>query len=303
MFGAIGEDQSEATLEAAWECGIRYFDTAPHYGAGLSEQRFGHALRRRPRDSFVLSTKVGRVLTPDPSFTEGPPPFSNGLPFRARYDYSADGARRSIEDSLQRMGLSRIDVVYIHDMAEDAHGAGWKDLLRDALLGAGRALTRMRDEGVIRAWGLGVNRVEACEAALEMGDPDIFLIAGRYSLLDRTAARTLFPLCQKRGVAVVVGGPFNSGLLAGGTTFDYVDAPADIAAKRDRLRAICERHHVDLRAAALQFCAAHPVVSAVIPGSKDPAKVRQNAGFMVATVPTDLWADLRAEGFFADEVS
>jgi D-threo-aldose 1-dehydrogenase len=266
MFGAIAEDQAEATLEAAWECGIRYFDTAPHYGAGLSEQRFGHALRRRPRDSFVLSTKVGRVL------------------------------------SLQRMGLARIDIVYIHDMAEDAHGAGWRDLLRDALLGAGCALTRMRDEGLIRAWGLGVNRVEACEAALEMGDPDIFLIAGRYSLLDRTAAHALFPLCQRRGVEVVVGGPFNSGLLAGGTNFDYADAPTEIAAKRDRLRVICERHHVDLRAAALQFCAAHPVVSAVIPGSKDPVKVRQNAGFMAASIPSDLWADLRAEGFLTEEV-
>jgi len=301
MFGGVGEDQAEATLEAAWECGIRYFDTAPHYGAGLSEQRFGHSLRRRPRDSFVLSTKIGRVLTPDPSVTDGPPPFNNGLPFRARYDYSADGARRSVEDSLQRMGLARIDIVYIHDIAEDAHGGGWRDLLRDALRGAGHALSRMRDEGLIRAWGLGVNRVEACEAALEMGEPDIFLIAGRYSLLDRSAAHTLFPLCLKRGVSVVVGGPFNSGLLAGGTNFDYVDAPADVVAKRERLRAICERHHVDLRAAALQFCAAPPVVSAVIPGSKDPAKVRQNAGFMAARIPSDLWADLREEGFLTDE--
>jgi D-threo-aldose 1-dehydrogenase len=301
MFGAISEDQADATLDAAWSSGIRYFDTAPHYGAGLSEQRFGRALRQRPRDAFVLSTKVGRLLTPDPAVTTGPPPFDSGLPFRARYDYSADGALRSVEDSLQRMGLARLDVVYIHDIAEDAHGAGWKDLLRQAMDGAGLALSRLRDQGVIRAWGLGVNRVEACQAALEMGDPDVFLLAGRYSLLDRSALRGLFPSCQERGVPVVIGGPFNSGLLAGGRTFDYVDARPDIVAKRDRLLEVCGRHEVDLRAAAVRFCAAHPVVCSVIPGSRDPGRVRQNVALMQAPIPAAFWAELRALGLLGPD--
>src|ERR1700712_4171885 len=210
MFAAVDEATAEATLVAAWDANIRYYDTAPHYGAGLSEHRFGAVLRGYPRDSFVLSTKVGRVLKPDPTILSGPPPFETGLPFRAEYDYSADGTLRSIEDSLQRMGLARIDVVYVHDIAEDAHGPAWRDRFAEAMRGAGRALIRLREEGVIRAWGLGVNRVEACEAALEQSDPDVFLLAGRYTLLDHSALSTLFPHCAARDVKVVIGGPFNS---------------------------------------------------------------------------------------------
>lgn len=294
MFAAVSEATAAATLEAAWTSGIRYFDTAPHYGAGLSEHRFGAVLRQQPRDAYVLSTKLGRLLTPDPSVLSGPPPFNAGLPFRAAYDYSADGAMRSIEDSLQRLGLARIDIVYIHDIAEDAHGPNWREPFALAMKGAGQALTRLRAEGVIRAWGLGVNRVEACEAALEQSDPDVFLLAGRYSLLDHTAHTRLFPACANRGVSVVVGGPFNSGLLAGGAHFDYVEASPEILARRSRLQAICAEHGVDIRAAALQFCAAHPVVSCVIPGSKDPGKVVQNATLMREAIPGAFWGALRA---------
>jgi D-threo-aldose 1-dehydrogenase len=295
MFGAIDEGQATGAMLAAWECGIRYFDTAPHYGAGLSEHRFGAVLRQLPRDSFVLSSKVGRVLTPDPAVTAGPWPFEAGLPFRARYDYSADGTSRSIEDSLQRLGLARLDVVYVHDIAEDAHGPHWRETLAQAMRGAGQALTRLREEGVILAWGLGVNRAEACLAALEEADPDLFLIAGRYSLLDQGALDTLFPACIGRGVHVVIGAPFNSGLLAGGAHYDYVDAPAPQRAARDRIAAVCHRHDVDVRAAALQFCAAHPVVCSVIPGSRHPNRVRQNAALMRAPIPQPFWTELKAE--------
>jgi len=293
MFAAVDEATAEATLCAAWDSGIRYFDTAPHYGAGLSEHRFGAMLRQRPRDAFVLSTKVGRVLTPDPTVLAGPPPFDAGLPFRARYDYSEDGVMRSIEDSLQRMGLARVDIVYIHDIAEDAHGPGWREPFAAAMKGAGQALIRLREQGVIRAWGLGVNRIEACDAALEQSDPDVFLLAGRYSLLDFSALHTLFPRCMTRGVRVVVGGPFNSGLLAGGAHFDYVPASAALLAKRARLQALCDQHGVDIRAAALQFCAAHPVVCAVIPGAKSPGKVVQNATLMRDPIPAAFWAALK----------
>jgi D-threo-aldose 1-dehydrogenase len=296
MFARIDEQTAEATMAAAWDEGIRYFDTAPHYGGGLSEHRFGHVLRQYSRDSFVLSTKVGRVLTPDPNIHAGPPPFDTGLPFRARYDYSADGARRSLEDSLQRLGLARADVVYIHDIAEDAHGPNWRQVFAEAMQGAGQALTRMREEGVIRAWGLGVNRVEACEAALEQSDPDLFLLAGRYTLLDHSALDTLFPACAARGVRVVVGGPYNSGLLAGGAHFDYVAPGTEQVRARDLIQSLCHAHKVDIRAAALQFCAAHPVVRAVIPGAKSAEKVRQNAALMCQPIPPGFWTDLKTHG-------
>ena len=299
MFNAVDEATAEATLQAAWDSGIRHFDTAPHYGAGLSEHRFGHVLRQRPRDAFVLSTKVGRLQVPDRNAPRSAQ-FIDALPFRPVYDYSADGTRRSVEDSLQRLGLSHIDIAYIHDIAEDAHGPAWEGLFDQAMDGAARALTRMREEGVIRAWGLGVNLAEPCLRALDRADPDVFLLAGRYSLIDHAALDALFPACAARGVHVVVGGPFNSGLLAGGTTFNYAEAaPAEVAA-RDRVAAVCARHGVDIRAAALQFCAAHPVVASVIPGAKGAARVRENAALMRAPIPAGFWAALKAEGLLPE---
>jgi D-threo-aldose 1-dehydrogenase len=197
---------------------------------------------------------------------------------------------------MQRLGMARIDVVYIHDCAEDHHGAHWKEAFRTAMEGAAVALTRLREEGVIRAWGLGVNLVEPCILALEQADPDVFLLAGRYSLLNQPALDDFFPRCAERGVHVVVGGPYNSGLIAGGTTFEYAEAPPDKVAARDRLRNIAEQHGVDLRAAALQFCAAHPVVAAVIPGTKNAERVRQNAELMKQPIPAAFWQELKSTG-------
>ncbi|MDY7232479.1 aldo/keto reductase [Hyalangium rubrum] len=296
MFNRVDDATAEGALLGAWESGIRYFDTAPMYGAGLSEHRFGHALRRFKRDEYVLSTKVGRMLTPDPKAPENLGPFIGVLPFRDSFDYSADGTRRSIEDSLQRLGMGRIDIAYIHDIAEDHHGPIWKEVFATAMQGAAKALTRLREEGVIRAWGLGVNRVEACQKALEESDPDVFLLAGRYSLLDLSALDTLFPACAARGVKVVVGGPFNSGLLAGGKTFEYAEAPAEQVAARDRIAAVCQQHGVDIKAAALQFCAAHPVVASVIPGAKSAERVRQNMELMRQPIPAAFWQALKQQG-------
>ena len=220
LFARVTDEQAEQTLSAAWEAGVRYFDTAPLYGAGLSEQRLGRSLARYPRDAFIVSTKVGRLLIPDASVPEVQNGYVGGQPFRVEYDYSADGVERSIDASLVRMGLERVDIVYIHDIAQDTHGEDWLRQYDIALKGAMRALSRLRDEGVIGAWGLGVNRVEPCLKALQDADPDIFLLAGRYSLLDTSALDELIPACETRGVRLVIGGPYNSGLLAGGTTFE-----------------------------------------------------------------------------------
>ncbi|MBM7406219.1 MULTISPECIES: aldo/keto reductase [Sphingomonas] len=294
MFDVVDEATAEAALVAAWDSGVRYFDTAPHYGSGLSEHRFGTVLRRYPREQFVLSTKVGRLLQPDASYPENPP-FKESLPFRVELDYSYDGVMRSIEDSYQRLGLAQIDIAFVHDLAADHLGDAWEEQFEIARTGAFRALAELRDQGVIKGWGLGVNRTEPCVRAIEQADPDVFLLAGRYSLLNQPALDRLFPLCAERGVHVVVGGPYNSGLLAGGRNFEYQEAPADMIAKRDRIAAICERHGADIRSAALQFCAAHPVVAAIIPGAKRPDKVRENARLMAATVPAAVWEELREE--------
>lgn len=294
MFEPVDEETAQASLLAAWDTGVRYFDTAPHYGSGLSEHRFGEVLRRYPRDEFVLSTKVGRLLRPDESRPENPP-FVDGLPFRVETDYSYDATMRSVEDSCQRLGLPRIDIAYVHDLAADHLGDAWEEQFEVARTGAFRALIELRDQGVIRGWGLGVNLTEPCIRALEQADPDVFLLAGRYSLLNQPALERLFPMCAERGVHVVVGGPYNSGLLAGGRTFEYQEAPPEMIEKRDRIRAICESHGADIRAAALQFCAAHPVVAAIIPGAKRREKVEENARLMAATVSPAVWQELKAE--------
>jgi D-threo-aldose 1-dehydrogenase len=295
MFDVVDEATAEAALVAAWDSGVRYFDTAPHYGSGLSEHRFGTVLRHYPRAAFVLSTKVGRLLRPDASRPENPP-FKEGLPFRVEVDYSYDATVRSIEDSCQRLGLAQIDIAYVHDLAPDHLGDAWTEQFEIARNGAFRALDDLRAQGVIKGWGLGVNRTEPCVRALEEADPDVFLLAGRYSLLNQPALERLFPMCAERGVHVVVGGPYNSGLLAGGRNFEYQEAPPEMIEKRDRIAAVCERHGADIRSAALQFCAAHPVVAAIIPGAKRPEKVIENARLMAATVPAAVWDDLRHEG-------
>ena len=267
----VPEEDAVACLAAAWDVGIRHYDTAPHYGAGLAEHRPGNALRGRPRDAYTLSTKVGRLLHAAPDTREMSQGFAHALPFRRTFDYTAAGTIRSLEDSHQRLGLNRFDIVYIHDCAEDWHGAAFKDRFAEAMAGAAKVLTAMRDRGEIRAWGMGLNLVEPALACLETERPDVFLIAGRYTLLDHTALQRLFPACAAKSVKVVLGGPYNSGLLAGGTTFNYVPAKPDMVARADAIRAICERHGTDIKAAALQF--AHTSgVAAVIPDRALPPK-------------------------------
>jgi D-threo-aldose 1-dehydrogenase len=298
MYHTTSDSAAQATVDAAWEAGIRYFDTAPHYGAGLSEHRFGSALRNRPRGEFTLSTKVGRLLLPA-STGEIAAPFVSALPFRRMLDYTADGVRRALEDSLQRLALGHIDIAYVHDLSPDQfsrsdfeHHFG----IAAGSKGAFAGLVKLREEGVIKAWGMGVNTVEPCLRALEVSDPDIFLLAGRYTLMETTPLAELFPLCAARGARVVLGGPFNSGFLAGGEHYDYAPASQEKRAQRERLRQVAARHGVDLVAAALQFGAAHPVVAATIPGASSPEHLRRNALMMGIAIPAAFWEELVAQG-------
>jgi D-threo-aldose 1-dehydrogenase len=301
MFHPLSEETADATLNAAWDAGFRYYDVSPHYGAGLAEQRFGRMLSGKPRDEYVLSTKVGRLLQPAGQ-PENAKPFVDELPNKRVPDYSADGARRSIEDSLERMGVDRLDVVFIHDVSEDQWGPQWREYFQQAMNGAAKALTQLRDEGVIRGWGLGVNLVEPCRLALEQSDPNVFLLAGRYSLLEYDEALdTLFPTCQARDVGVVVGGPFNSGVLAGGDHYEYDQIPPQVAQRREQLKAAAERCGVDLRAAALHFCLANPVVASVIPGTANPERPRQYMEYFNTQVPREFWQTLKRDGLLRED--
>jgi D-threo-aldose 1-dehydrogenase len=290
LFSTLSDETAHATLEAAWAAGIRAFDTAPHYGVGLSEQRMGRFLAGQPRDGYVLSTKVGRLLVPATGPVEGVESFYGTPPLTRVWDFSRDGALASIEASLGRLGTDRIDVVLIHDPDDHAE---------QALDGAYPALAELRDAGVIGAIGVGMNQAAMLEWFLPRTDLDCVLIAGRYSLLDGSAADRLLPECQRRGVAVLAGGVFNSGVLADpgpGATFDYQPAPAPLVERARRIAGICAGYGLPLGAVALQFVLRHPAVTAAIVGARSPAEITQDAGYLGLTVPDELFGQLSAEG-------
>ncbi|PFH12435.1 D-threo-aldose 1-dehydrogenase [Collimonas sp. PA-H2] len=308
MFRNIPEEEALATVDAAWEHGVRYFDTAPFYGAGLAEIRLGNALGKRRRDDYVLSTKVGRVILDeleDPAtrdLGEKGGLFEFGRPNKMINDYSADATLRSIEDSLKRLNTDRLDIVWVHDIAQDFYGDEWLAQFEIARTGAFRVLSRLRDEGVIKAWGLGVNRVEPCELTLDLSEaqPDGFLLAGRYTLLDHERAlQRLMPAAAKAGVDIVVGGPYSSGILTGGSHFEYQQAPAEIIARVERIKAIANRHQVSIKAAALQFSLANPAVAAVIPGASRPERIAEDAQALNAAIPDAFWQEIRQEKLVA----
>jgi D-threo-aldose 1-dehydrogenase len=301
-FAPLTGEQSDEVMHAAWAAGNRYFDTSPWYGLGLSERRMGHVLADQPREEFVISTKVGRLLSAAPSPQDRPKVMWKApSPFSFKYDYTADGTKRSIEDSLQRLGLAQIDVVFIHDLSPDHFGQEWTEQFDVAAKGAIPALTKMRDEGVIKGWGFGVNDVEPCLRALEVGEPDVFLLATQYSLVRHDAPLTeLFPKCEQRGVSIVVGAPFNSGLLAGKERYNYRNkVPPEIRQKANRIAAMAKEHGTDLRTASLQFCAAPKVVCSVIPGASSGKQVEENTKSMSAKIPSEFWAALKREKLIA----
>jgi D-threo-aldose 1-dehydrogenase len=297
LFTAVADDDARAAVDAAWDGGIRFFDTAPHYGLGLSERRLGAALRGRPRDEYVISTKIGRLLEPDPSSRPAPAgpaavggrdPEGFDVPgdLVRRFDYSADGVRRSLAASLSRLGLDRVDIALIHD--PDAHG---EQALREAY----PALERLRAEGVVRAIGVGMNQTEMLTRFIRETDIDVVLVAGRYTLLDHSAADELLPAALERGTSVIVGGVFNSGLLAAptpGATYDYQAAPGDLISRALRLQEICARSGVPLRAAAARFPLAHPAVASVLIGARSAAEVADAIALRGLDIPPELWESL-----------
>lgn len=303
LYRAISEDAAQAVLARAWDGGVRYFDTAPLYGLGLSETRLNHFLRDKPRDDYVISTKIGRLLK------VCPPEVRNGLgkwfevPSRAEvYDYSYDGVLRSVEASLERLGLDRVDILYAHDLDVFNHGSqqALEARLAELMAGGYRALISLRDQGVIRAFGAGVNEWQPCQWLLERGDFDLFLLAGRYTLLEQEAQQSFLPLAEARGVGVVIGGPYNSGVLAtgprAGAFYNYDLAPDWVLEKTAALQAVCAQFGVRLVDAAFQFPLMHPAVVSVIPGGQGVAEMDSNLLAARAEVPDALWAALREKG-------
>ena len=303
LYARVSDDDAVAVVRAAYAAGIRYFDTAPHYGNGLSERRIGWALRDVPRGDYVLSSKVGRLLIPDDNAPRDQNSYIGVLPFRQRYDYTADGARRSIDDSLQRLGIPRLDIVYIHDIDRATHGDAQPERFREAMEGAMPALADLKREGSIAGYGLGVNDWRVCVDALAHADLDFILLAGRYTLLDQTALPELLPECERRGVRIVLGGPYNSGILATGAHpacgsapyFNYAPASANIIAKVARIEEVCTAYSVPLRAAALQFPRAHPAVATVLVGARSVAEFEENIALANVKIPAELWRALRSE--------
>ncbi|MQP68076.1 aldo/keto reductase [Niveispirillum sp. SYP-B3756] len=303
LYRPVAEAQASATLAAALDAGLTHIDTAPYYGFGLSERRVGDAVRGR--QDIVLSTKVGRLLAPDGSVQDDAERhgFRSALPFRPVYDYSHDGILRSWEASLQRLGLARIDILYVHDIGRQTHGDAHEAMLGQLTQGGGfRALERLRAEGAISAFGIGVNELQACLDCLSLADLDVILLAGRYTLLEQGALDRLMPVCAERGITLTLGGVFNSGILATGTRgpfighYNYAPAAAEIVERVRRIEDICARHTVPLPAAALQFALAHPQVSSVIPGLDCPERVQAIAALRQTPIPPDLWVELRASG-------
>ncbi|MDT7723893.1 MAG: D-threo-aldose 1-dehydrogenase [Actinomycetota bacterium] len=297
LYHAISDETATATVEAAWAEGIRYFDTAPHYGLGLSERRLGAALAVHPRDEYVLSTKVGRILEPDPSGASrlDDQGFEVPAAYKRRWDFSRDGVLRSLEESLERLGLDRIDIAYVHD--PDEH-------FEEVVLGALPALIELRRQGVLKAVGVGMNQAPMLTEFIRRCDVDVIMVAGRYTLLDQPALDELLPLCQERGVSVMAAGVFNGGILATatpGTKYDYSDAPAELIAKAERIAEVCARHGVEMPEAALALPAAHPAVATVVVGAHNAEQVVTNVARARTKVPAALWADLIAEGLLRSD--
>lgn len=301
QFGPTSDQQARETVEAAYAGGVRYYDSAPFYGYGLSERRLGDALRVHQRDDYVLSTKAGRMLRPAAERPGADADFPHALQFEAAFDYSYDGVMRSVEDSYQRLGLHRIDIVFLHDVGDAlTHGEKARQTFVEVMEGGFRALDSLRRDGVIGAVGIGVNEWEICVQAMREGDFDCFLVAGRYTLLEQGALTTVLPECERRGVSVVVGAPYNSGILATGTAgdgpYNYVAPTPEVVETVRRIEAVCAAHAVPLAAAALQFPLGHPAVAAVIPGCRSAAEVQQNLAMFETSIPAALWSDLKTEG-------
>lgn len=307
LYRKIEDRDAQATLDAAWDAGIRYFDTAPQYGLGRSELRFADGLASFDRDAMTLSTKVGRVLEDCALQEVTPEAFVDVPQKRIVFDYTYEGIMRSVDDSINRLGNDKIDMLFLHDIDAGTHGeAGVEDKLRELFDHGGyRALSDLRDAHKIAAIGAGVNTWQICERLLGEADFDGFLLAGRYTLLEQEPLETFLPLCLERDVGIILGGPYNSGILATGAVegarFDYAPASSAILERVRNLEAVCTAHDTPLIAAALQFPLGHPAVKSVIPGASTPDEVRQNVKIFETPIPAALWSDLKSQGFIHDD--
>src|SRR5438034_4110528 len=305
LFARLDDGTAIAAVERAFNLGINLLDTSPLYGRGLSEHRCGTAIRRLPRDQIVLCTKVGRWMDPFHGRGNGSG-FSGGQPHRAVVDYSYDGTMRSVEQSMLRLGTDRLDLLLIHDVDVWTHGAdAIEQRFAEAMAGAYVALDRLRSEGVVAGIGIGVNEAEMCVRFAQAGSFDTMLLAGRYSLLEQPALRQFLPLAQQQGIGVLLGGVFNSGILATGAVpgakYNYRDAPAEILARVADIERVCDAHGVALPTAALHFALGHPAVASIVLGGQSPQEVERNVAALSSTVPTALWADLKVERLLAAE--
>jgi len=309
LFRAISDSDAQATLDCAWAGGVRMYDTAPLYGLGLSEARLSPFLRGKPRDSYVLATKVGRLLKPCPADQRDGIGKWFEVPNRhEQFDYSYDGVLRSFEISLERLGVDRVDILHVHDLCIFTHGSKAASDARIEeffALGGYRAMLELRDQGVVRAIGAGVNEWQVCQTLAERGDMDLFLLAGRYTLLEQEALTSFLPLCEARGIGIVVGGPYNSGILATGAVpgaiYNYDPAPPEVMARVAAIEAVCTRHDVRLIEAAYAFPLLHPAVVSMIPGGQSVAQTESNLAVSQAVVPVALWADLKAAGLLRQD--
>ncbi|SFG59924.1 D-threo-aldose 1-dehydrogenase [Halobacillus alkaliphilus] len=302
MFREVPEDEARSTIQTAWDQGVRYFDTAPFYGAGLAEMRLGEVLSNYNRDDYVLSTKVGRYMTDEKEEKEGL--FKDARDNKVITDYSAEATEKSIEQSLERLKTDRLDFVFVHDVSPDFHGDEWKAKFEEAKEGAFRVLTRLREEGVIRGWGLGVNTTEPIELAMELEEtkPDICLSATQYTFLQHEQAlQNMMKSAEENGVDIVVGSPYNSGVLLGGDHYNYEEAPEDILERVNQLNEVGQKYNVPLKAAALQFSTAHPAVKSIIPGSTRPDRIKEDLEMIQREIPKEFWDELVDKGFISSE--
>ena len=305
LYAPLADAAAEAALAAAWDGGVRHFDTAPLYGSGLAEVRLGRFLAHRPREDFTLSTKVGRVLEPEPPGHAPAADFPGRLGLVPRFDYSHDGVMRSFEASLQRLGVDRVDLLLLHDVDAYTHGAAQAECMALAMQSGIRAMQALRASGAVRAIGLGVNECAPCLEAMRHAEWDCFMLAGRYTLLEQGALEALLPACVQRGIGVLAVGIFNSGILAGGAVagarYDYQPASPAILARVGRIEAISARHGVALPAAAVAFPLAHPAVVGIVVGARSAEEVAADLAMSRAVIPAALWDELKSKGLLAAE--
>jgi D-threo-aldose 1-dehydrogenase len=292
LYRSVSNIEAYNSLSSAWEQGIRYFDTAPFYGYGLSERRIGDALRFRPHAEFLISTTVGRLLVPDATPKHGDI-FPGSLPFRAIYDYTYDGVMRSFEHSIQRLGIDSIDILFVHDIDHYTHGDAQEKMCEDLLKGGYQALEELRSQKLVKAIGLGVNEWQSCLEIIPHTDLDCIMLSGRYTLLEQEPLKAFFPECDRRKIAIIAAGPYNSGILAHGKYYNYMEANDEVRLKVEQLQAVCDSYQIELAHAAISFPLLNPQIVSVVAGLRTPDQVNMAVNYIRSPIPAAFWEELK----------